>query len=583
MALGIDIKNNKFFPLFKKSPDKKNKYENRPIDQRWSASSEKMSSLTVRILSVNIIAIMILGLGVLYLGQYTDSLIEGELESMRSEARFISGALSEGAVRPVFQISPIPFEDPMEIEAVKPDFARRMLRRLGESGTSRIKLFSVDGTLLADTQKLMGPGGIIQIENLPPPRDKLSVGALFDQSATRFLDLIPMQTHLAKFPESNLDDIFAFPDSKSALVGTISATAWKNDKGKIMLSAAAPIQKVKQVLAVAVLVRDGTELESKIASIRVDVFRVFLGSLGITVMLSIYLSGLIGRPLKKLALAAEDVRVGKGRDVEIPDMSARGDEIGELSVVLRDMTQALWDRMDMIERFAADVSHEIKNPLTSLRSAVETAARVKDDHSRKKLMDIIHHDVQRLDRLISDISSASRLDAELSREQMSVIDITALLYRLRDAYKKPLERTGDSDKPEEDKIIVSIPAHSAPILVRGNDDRLAQVFGNLISNALSFSPADKPVTISLAQEEEKVVITVEDDGIGIPPSKINNVFERFYTERPNHEDYGSHSGLGLSISKQIIDAHDGKIWAENKLDKDANRIGAKFIVELKAA
>ena len=584
MASGIDIKNSKFFPLFKRTKKTRNDYHKyQPIDQRWSASSEKMSSLTVRILSVNIIAIMILGLGVLYLGQYTDSLIEGELESMRSEARFISGALSEGAVRPVFQISPIPFEDPMEIEAVKPDLARRMVRRLGESGTSRVKLFSVDGSMLADTRELMGPGGTVQMENLEPQHDSLSIGALFDQSATRFLDLIPMQTHLAKFPEDNINDVFAFPDSKAAMVGAISATAWRMNDGGIVLTAAAPIQKIKQVLGVAVLIKDGSDLENKIAEIRVDVFRVFLGSLGITVMLSIYLSGLIGRPLKILALAAEEVRVGKGRNVQIPDMSDRGDEIGELSLVLRDMTQALWDRMDTIERFAADVSHEIKNPLTSLRSAVETAARVKDDNSRKKLMDIIHHDVQRLDRLISDISSASRLDAELSREEMNDVDISELLYRLRDAYKKPILRAEkDGEDSDDSKIIVTVPQYLMTI-VRGNADRLGQVFGNLIGNALSFSPDEGTVRINVKNQDDQIIVTVEDDGPGIPEAKLETVFERFYTERPDHEDYGSHSGLGLSISKQIVDAHGGKIYAENILDENGERKGARFVVELKAA
>jgi two-component system sensor histidine kinase ChvG len=548
-----------------------------------------MSSLTVRILSVNIIAIMILGAGFLYLGQYTDSLIEAELESMRAEARFISGALSEGAVRPVFQISPIPFEDPMEIEAIKPNFARRMVRRLGESGTSRIKLFSVDGSVLADTHRLLGPNGVVQIEELTDQRNARSIGELFDQSAARFLDIIPIQAKLEKYPANLVSDVFQFPDSRNALVGRVSTSAWQTEDDRIILTAAAPIQKVKQVLGVAMLIRDGHELEKKIESVRVDVFRVFLGSLGITVMLSIYLSGLIGKPLKTLALAAEDVRLGKGRaggkNVEIPDMSDRGDEIGELSLVLRDMTQALRDRMDTIERFAADVSHEIKNPLTSLRSAVETASRVKDDESRKKLMDIIHHDVQRLDRLISDISSASRLDAELSREEMGTVDLSSLLHRIRDAYKKPMERAESSDKDSKDnegKISVLIPTNIST-RVRGNEDRLAQVFGNIVSNALSFSPADGTVRIAVTNEGTKTIVTIEDDGPGIPDNKIDSIFERFYTERPDHEDYGAHSGLGLSISKQIIDAHDGRIYAENIRDKNSNRIGARFIIELGTA
>ena len=544
-----------------------------------------MSSLTVRILSVNIIAIMILGAGVLYLGEYTDSLVEGELASIKDEARFVSSALSEGAVRPVFQVSPIPFEDPMEIEAVKPQLARSMLGRLGQSSKSRMKLFSVDSSLLADTDALSIAPDYVQKERLQNREDLFSIGYLFDQSAGRFLDLIPTQTKLELFPKTKINDVFEYPDLQEAMLGSINASAWRRDDGSIVLTAAAPIQKVKQVLGVTLLIRDGSELEEKIAQIRVDVFRVFLGSLGITVMLSLYLSGLIGKPLKKLALAAEAVRVGKGRDVEIPDMSKRGDEIGELSLVLRDMTQALRDRMDTIERFAADVSHEIKNPLTSLRSAVETVGKIKDETKRQKLMDIIHHDVQRLDRLISDISSASRLDAELSRETMEQVNIGNLLHRLQDAYKKPMERVGQKTKAKkkdtDEKIIVNLPENT-DIFVSGNEQRLAQVFGNLISNALSFSPEGGSVRISVGKAGETVIITVVDDGPGIPDNKLETIFDRFYTERP-HESYGGNSGLGLSISKQIIEAHDGEIWAENIRNDKNERIGAVFNVKLHSA
>lgn len=580
MASDTDIKKKtKFsFPLFRRKRGSSQHHKNIPIDKRWHASSDKMSSLTVRILSVNIIAIMILGAGVLYLGQYTDSLIEGELESMRAEARFFSGALSEGAVRPVFQISPIPFEDPLEIEAVKPNLARRMMRRLGQGATSRVLLYSVDGSLLADTARLKRGG--IEVESLLPERHDLSINDLFDQSAARFLDIIPVQNQLRDFPAEIVSDIFEFADSQEAMLGKLSASAWRDKNGNIVLTAAAPVQKIKQVLGVTLLVRNGSDLEAKIADIRVDVFRVFLGSLGITVMLSLYLSGLIGKPLKRLALAAEAVRVGKSRHVEIPDMSARGDEIGELSLVIKDMTEALWERMDTIERFAADVSHELKNPLTSLRSAVETAARVTDDKSRKKLMAIIHHDVQRLDRLISDISNAARLDAELSAEEMEKIDLESMIYRLRDAYKKPLDRVeGDNDEDDHDKIRVT-KKQDLDCHVMGNEDRLAQVFGNLISNALSFSPKGAVVDIKISEDDRDIMIIVEDNGPGIPQNKLKTIFERFYTQRPDHEDYGSHSGLGLSISKQIIDAHEGEIYAENK---SGDQSGARFIVKLKAA
>lgn len=543
---------------------------------------DQMSGLTLRILAVNIIAIMILGLGILYLGQYTDSLVQGELASLRSEAQLFSGAISEGAVRPVYQISPVPFESPQEIEAIKPELARRMVRRLGEIGSSRIRLYSIDGTVLADSHQLASSGmGDVEMENLMPVPPKVTFDSLFAQSATRFLDLIPMKTKLPQFPDGDITNIYTFPNTQTALTGNVQASAWENKDGRIVLTVAAPIQRANQVMGVVLLLRDGTELEKSIAEVRVDVFRVFLGSLGITVMLSIYLSGLISRPLQRLAFAAEAVRTGKGRYVEIPDMSHRNDEIGDLSVALRDMTYALLTRMDTIERFAADVAHEIKNPLTSLRSAVETAARITDENNRKKLLDIIQHDVQRLDRLISDISSASRIDAELSREEMGTVDLSVLLYGLRDAYKTPLKRGTGNQEAEDSKIVLKLP-EGEDILVKGSRDRLSQVFGNLITNALSFSPVNGRVTVRAVVQGERIVITVEDEGPGIPENKLNTIFERFYTERP-HENYGNHSGLGLSISKQIVEAHGGQIWAENLRGANGSIAGARFNVVLNKA
>ncbi len=550
---------------------------------RWTSSSERLTGLTSKILAVNVIALMILGIGLLYMGQYTDSLIQAELDNMRAQVRFYSGALSEGSVRTVYQVSSNPYEQPLEIEAIRPEFARRMVRRLGEIGNSRIRLFSVDGSTLADSHLLRGGGGIVQMENLIEGPDKnLKLDSLFAQSATRFLDLIPMKTQMQAYPAHQIEDIFTFPDAQKAMVGNIQATAWKNADGRIIVTAAAPIQRLKQVLGVVVLEREGTELERSIASVRVDVFRVFLVALGITVMLSIYLSSLIGKPLQRLAAAAEAVRRSKNRSVEIPDMSNRRDEIGELSVAMRDMTQALWDRMDAVERFAADVAHELKNPLTSLRSAIETASRIDDAEKRNKLMAIVQHDTQRLDRLISDISSASRLDAELSREEMGTVDLTGLLQELQSIFKKPLDR---ADGRDGDNIRLIIEGEDRPVAI-GNRDRLGQVFTNLIGNALSFSPENGVVTIIIRPDEDahKIRVLVEDEGTGIPDAKLKAVFERFYTERPAHESYGQHSGLGLSIAKQIITAHGGQIWAENNREVDGGPIkGARFVVELESA
>jgi len=290
-------------------------------------------------------------------------------------------------------------------------------------------------------------------------------------------------------------------------------------------------------------------------------------------LLSIYLSGTIARPLNRLAAAAEKVRHDFGRQHKIPDMSGRRDEIGELAETLREMTEALWARMDATERFAADVAHEIKNPLTSLRSAVETAARLKDPEQQRKLMTIIQEDVIRLDRLISDISDASRLDAELSRTQFGTVDMSAMLSTLADMH--------NNHKENSPRVkLVSTDEDDQSLLVSGMDGRLAQVFQNLLSNAISFSPENGQILMTLFREGSRVGVFIDDDGPGIPDGLEQKIFDRFYSERPEAEKFGTHSGLGLNISKQIVTAHEGEIVASNRRNLDGEVIGARFTVIL---
>ena len=317
--------------------------------------------------------------------------------------------------------------------------------------------------------------------------------------------------------------------------------------------------------------KDDTAIETAMRDVRITVFIVFAAALVITILLSFYLAGTLARPVLRLAAAAERVRRGLGRGSdEIPDFTGRGDEIGELSGVLREMTNALHERMDAIERFAADVSHEIKNPLTSLRSAVETAARISDPNQQQKLMAIIQEDVQRLDRLITDISNASRLDSELSRAEAETIDIAGMLATLHEIYT-----AGDTQTEVALKI-----SGEPPFRVAAIEDRLVQVFRNLLQNAISFSPPSGRVTLHLARRESDIEIDVCDDGPGLPEGKLDAVFNRFYTERPEGEKFGTHSGLGLSISKQIVEAHGGSIRAENRYTLDRTVRGARFIVRL---
>jgi two-component system sensor histidine kinase ChvG len=307
---------------------------------------------------------------------------------------------------------------------------------------------------------------------------------------------------------------------------------------------------------------------------------VFLIAAGVMVVLSFLLAGTIAGPVRRLAESAQLVRRRIRSRVEIPDLSHRRDEIGHLSGSLRDMTDALYSRIEAIERFAADVAHELKNPLTSLRSAVETLPLAKNDDSRGRLLSVIQHDVKRLDRLISDISDASRLDAEMQRHEAHPVNLVQLLTTV----------VGVANERRDDGVTVALNfegGRPAAFTVLGNDSRLGQVINNLIDNARSFSPPGGMVRVTCRRLKTEAVVIVDDDGPGIPAEAIERIFERFYTHRP-HQAFGQNSGLGLSISKQIIEAHAGRIWAENRYDPSPAAdgtpvvLGARFIVRLPA-
>jgi len=291
------------------------------------------------------------------------------------------------------------------------------------------------------------------------------------------------------------------------------------------------------------------------------------------------LAGTIAGPVRRLADGAERVRRRIRSRVEIPDFTRRRDEIGELSGALREMTNALYTRIEAIESFAADVAHELRNPLTSLRSAVETLPLAKTEQSRKRLLQVIEHDVKRLDRLISDISDASRLDAELQRQEAAPVDLGKLLEALVTA--------ANEVRPDDVSVTLTFEGGNRSIFkVPGHDSRLGQVISNLLDNARSFSPPGGKVRVTCRKLKDEVEIVVDDDGPGIPADAFQKIFERFYTDRPN-QSFGQNSGLGLSISKQIVEAHGGRIWAENRAGVAApgqppHVLGARFMVRLPA-
>ncbi len=542
---------------------------NRERGRRRRARGAWRSPLTRRILALNVLVLAVPVLGLLHLEQYRDSLIEAELDALRTQARAFATTLAGSSVV-VTQSGE---------EKLLAEGTRHAMRVLLSGSDIRARVFGPGGDLIADSFVLMGPGGQVTVEELPPPDPGGWMPDAVERAFDQALDYVPADD-LPVYREAPRQRAAQYLEAERALAGNADSRVYRDPGGGLVLSVAMPVQRYRQVLGALMLTKDSSEVEAAVRDRRLDILVVFAVALGVTVLLSFYLAGAIARPLHRLAEAADRVRRAQGRQVEIPDLSKRRDEIGDLSVALDDMTQALWDRLDAIERFAADVAHEIKNPLTSVRSAVETVARVDDPEQQKKLMGIILDDVQRLDRLISDISDASRLDAELSRAQSEPVGLSRLLDAL-------VEVEGATSKERGGPTYaIDLPTAgdrtTDPLTIQGLEGRLGQVFRNLLSNAATFSPADGTIRVAARRADGWVQVTVDDDGPGIPENKLTAIFDRFYSERPKDEKFGTHSGLGLSISKQIVEAHGGSIAAENRRDPQGRIAGARFTVWLPA-
>jgi len=366
-----------------------------------------------------------------------------------------------------------------------------------------------------------------------------------------------------------------------SLKGQKSSMVRVNDRGEVIVSVAVPVQRFRAINGALMLSTQGDDIDQMVTAERLAILKVGGVASVVMIVLSLLLASTIAGPVRRLADSAERVRRRIRTRVEIPDFTRRRDEIGHLSGALRDMTDALYNRIEAIEMFAADVAHELKNPLTSLRSAVETLPLARNDNSRSRLLAVIEHDVKRLDRLISDISDASRLDAELQRQDMTPVDLRRLLTTLTSVANET--RLGHDVAVEvrfEGRGLIDI------FSVPGHDSRLGQVISNLLVNAQSFSNAGGRVRIVCRRVKSEIEIVIDDDGPGIREDALERIFERFYTDRP-HQGFGQNSGLGLSISKQIIEAHGGRIWAENRAgrtgaDGEATIAGARFVVRLPA-
>jgi len=575
---------------------------------RRAALSSFSSSLTRRIVFLNLGGLLVLVVAFLLLNQFRADIIAARTQSLKTQAGIISAAIAASATvetdtitvdpEKLLRLAPNENAEPQKDDedsiefSINPERVGPVLHRLVTPTRTRARIYDLDGLLLLDSSTLSVRGPALRSEaNVETPPWWQRVWSDLRQSLT------PAKKRRAA--EEWATNGKSMPEVAAAFAGRTESAVRVDAADETIVSVAAPIQRAGGAIRGALLLSTlGGDIDSVIASERWALLRVFLVLATVMLVLSLLLANTIAEPVRKLAEAAERVRRGIRSRQQIPDFTARSDEIGHLSGALRDMTQALYNRIDAIESFAADVAHELKNPLTSLRSAVETLPRVKSGPSRDRLLDIMQHDVRRLDRLISDISDASRLDAELARGDAGPVDLVEVAKAVAAMV---------SDSPRNNGVTVKLTVERrgaqrpSDFIVIGHDSRLAQVLTNLIDNACSFSKPGGEVRVALrravyqptaegAPKQEEVWAIVDDDGPGIPPHALERIFERFYTDRPE-QGFGQNSGLGLSISRQIVEAHGGRIWAENRPgpsqaanDEAATRhgTGARFVVALPA-
>jgi two-component system sensor histidine kinase ChvG len=555
------------------------------------------SSLTRRILFLNLAGLVVLVLGILYLNQFRDGLIEARVESLMTQGEIIAAAISASATVETDTITIDP-EKLLELQAgeslapgtdqldsldfpINPEKVAPVLRRLISPTRIRARIYDRDANLLLDSRHLYSRGQILRYD-LPALEE--AEPDVFDR-AIKYVSEFFRRDDLPLYREQPGGSGAVYPEVVNALIGSPGFVVRLSEQGEMIVSVAVPVQRFRAVLGVLLLSTQGGDIDKIVADERKAIFRVFAVAALVTAILSMLLASTIANPLRRLAAAAVRVRRGVKNREEIPDFSDRADEIGNLSVALREMTNALYARIEAIESFAADVSHELKNPLTSLRSAVETLPLARNPEARDRLMDIIQHDVRRLDRLITDISDASRLDAELARVDASPIDLKTFLEDLVSASKD----SGRQKKKVDIEFRVAKPPAEGKtdgrrFFISGHDLRLGQIFTNLIENARSFVPeTGGRIVITIARSPRHVIVTVDDNGPGIRAETIERIFERFYTDRPSSEAFGQNSGLGLSISRQIVEAHGGTLTAENITGaKPGDVRGARFVVKLPA-
>ncbi|ODT65456.1 MAG: histidine kinase [Pelagibacterium sp. SCN 63-23] len=538
------------------------------------------SSLTRRIVVLNMAGLLVLVVGILYLNQWRAGLIDARVQSLRVQGEIIAAAIAASAtvdsdiisINPDRlldvqggNVSPLSYFDPTLQFPINPEQVAPLLRNLITPTRTRARIYDLGGLLILDSDNIYARGEVLR-QTIDTSQQRFFLTDWFNA----IVSWAPGDNY-PTYQEYQADEGTRYPEVASALSGAPADFVRVDSKGQLVVSVAVPVQRLRAIVGAILLSTAPGDIDSIVAQERWSLFRIALIAAGVQIVLSLLLAGTIAGPMRRLSAAAERVQTAGDARAEIPDLSDRPDEIGHLSDALRRMTDALYNRIEAIERFAADVAHELKNPLTSLRSAVETLPLAKKAEDKQRLNEIIQHDIRRLDRLITDISSASRLDAELARESAELVDVEKLAEAMVSIQK-------DVALGRDVSVVMGKRSGRGPTMINGHESRLAQVFANLIDNAVSFSPEGGTVSVAVSTEGDTIIVTVTDEGPGISVDS-SKIFQRFYTDRPETEGFGNHSGLGLSISKQIVDAHKGTIRADNRTD----RSGAVFTIELPRA
>ena len=524
----------------------------RPVRQRAAPRPLKFkglpgSRLGRLILAFNLLGLAILISGALVLNELRRGLVNARIDSLSTQGELIASILNQAAT--VGEPEP-------QMDAA---LATELLQTLSNPRAQRARLFDRQGRLVADSDWMADE---VESRELPAARSRDDRGGGFE--------LMPRQA-----PPTQAEREAALAREVAvALQGRRYAGLRRNADGERVVSVSLPIQHVRAVLGVVTL--EASDVDAIIARERAALIPFILIAIGVTLASSLLLNSLVAQPVLRMARAADRVRHGRARAISLPDLAKRDDEVGDLTRSLEAMTHSLSERMDAIEAFAADVAHEIRNPLTSLRSAVETLDLVKEVPSRDRLLSILKNDVQRLDRLVTDISNASRLDAELSRNQPKLVELNRLIGDIVGTYQA-------TARPGEPGVVFTSQSGADAVTVMGREGPLGQILRNLIDNARSFSPPGDVVTVALFRVKGEAIVTVSDNGPGIPPENLETVFERFYTSRPKGAAFGGNSGLGLSIARQIAQAHGGTLRAENRTGEGGKVLGAMFTLILPEA